>query len=554
MFPPHSFLLRSLPALLLLGWLLALFAPLQPARAQTPPTPAWAARYHTSGNSNDASRAMAVDAQGHVYVTGASSDSSGNYSSATVKYDAQGNQLWSAVYSPLAVSSLLVDAQGSVYVSGGVYSSSSLTTIKYDTNGNQLWVRVVSNGGYSGALKADGQGNIYVVASSIIIKYDTNGNQLWSVAGRGGAAVLDAQGSLYTTYGVGGYGDLTTPVALVTVKYDALGKQIWIARYQNVSSYGGASTGIALDAQGNVYINGASNTFYINSSDVVTIKYDNRGKQLWAARYSGNDGYSYGGSGLVVDAQGSVYVSGSGGNPFYHFNDVSVLLKYDTSGNPLWVRRSNKGSGLLTSDTQGSLYIAVGSSNNPLAIAKYDTSGNQLWTLTPYQGAGGVYDSMIALIVDLQGNVYTTGSETPGANTSSPSSYITVKYSATAPTMLDITSQVSVTRSGLRYVRATGLWTQTVTVRSAALASFAGPLYLALDGLNAGVTLSNRAGVTGSQPPLNSPYLSVALAGVGNGDSLFDPGESVTFTLQFSDPSSAPLTYTARVLAGPGTP
>ena len=35
---------------------------------------------------------------------------------------------------------------------------------------------------------------------------------------------------------------------------------------------------------------------------------------------------------------------------------------------------------------------------------------------------------------------------------------------------------------------------------------------------------------------------------------MFDPGESVTFTLEFVDLPNTAITYTPRVLAGPGTP
>ena len=55
-----------------------------------------------------------------------------NYS--TIKYDSQGQKLWTAQHNPDSdwVSAMTVDKNGNTYVTGD-------TTIKYDNNGNQIW-------------------------------------------------------------------------------------------------------------------------------------------------------------------------------------------------------------------------------------------------------------------------------------------------------------------------------------------------------------------------------------------------------------------------------
>src|SRR5215216_5472703 len=58
----------------------------------------WVARYNGSLNGSDRATAMAVDAAGNVYVTGSSQVGEANSDYATIKYDANGNQLWVSTY------------------------------------------------------------------------------------------------------------------------------------------------------------------------------------------------------------------------------------------------------------------------------------------------------------------------------------------------------------------------------------------------------------------------------------------------------------------------
>jgi len=109
----------------------------------------------------------------------------------------------------------------------------------------------------------------------------------------------------------------------------------------------------------------------------------------------------------------------------------------------------------------------------------------------------------------------------------------------------NVTAAVSVTPGGFVLNPVTGRFAQTVTVTNTSTVPFAGAVSLVLDGLSANAGLFNASGTTdASQAPAGSPYLNV--------NSNLAAGQTVTFTLQFTDPSRGAITYNARVLAGPG--
>jgi hypothetical protein len=109
----------------------------------------------------------------------------------------------------------------------------------------------------------------------------------------------------------------------------------------------------------------------------------------------------------------------------------------------------------------------------------------------------------------------------------------------------DVTSSVTVTRGGFVLNPVTGRYAQTVTVTNISTNTITGPISLVLDGLSANATLFNATGTTDAlELPAGSPYLNSA--------ATLAPGQNTSFALQFTDPTRAAITYTTRVLAGPG--
>ena len=114
----------------------------------------------------------------------------------------------------------------------------------------------------------------------------------------------------------------------------------------------------------------------------------------------------------------------------------------------------------------------------------------------------------------------------------------------------DVSASVSVTRSAFRYNRANGHYLQQVTLKNTGSTLLSGPISLVLDRVSSNAVLFNKNGVTQMLAPLGSPYIDT-VKDFGDG---FAPGETITQTLEFTNPSNNAITYATRVLAGPGCP
>jgi len=119
----------------------------------------WKARYNGPGNGTDEARAVVVDGDQNVYVTGFSMGSGTNYDFATIKYDMNGNSLWTKRYNGMANLSdkawaIAISKQNAqdetgihynyfIYVTGQSMKTTNMNefvTIKYDLAGDTLWV------------------------------------------------------------------------------------------------------------------------------------------------------------------------------------------------------------------------------------------------------------------------------------------------------------------------------------------------------------------------------------------------------------------------------
>ncbi len=119
---------------------------------------AWMSSYPTNDFAAGQAYALAVDGSGNVFITGYD----------TVKYDANGHQLWNTNGGV----ALGLDAKGNVCIADTVRATngeSELVTTKYDADGNLLWrsqYRGPANlSDYVKAIAVDSAGNVCVTGT-----------------------------------------------------------------------------------------------------------------------------------------------------------------------------------------------------------------------------------------------------------------------------------------------------------------------------------------------------------------------------------------------------
>lgn len=307
----------------------------------------WVARYNGTANGHDVCVGVAVDRDGNVYVTGyTSSLASGSADFATVKYDTDGNEVWVDLYNgPDSRSDLPVgigvDGAGNVAVAGTSNTSGQWqdhVIIKYSPDGNRLWLLRSGNPTFrinpATALVVDAEGNVYVTGWTRrttgmpreywhTTKYSPAGSGVWGASEQFGLSLphrtyainVDSQRNVYV---------LGNTAALV--KYTPSGVRSWVAAFNpGPPGFGFAQT-LTADAQGNVYVVGSYAPNPISGSDYATVKFDSEGRRLWVAVYNGTGSASDSASGVALDGDGNVYVTGGSGG--YKSGADFVTIKY----------------------------------------------------------------------------------------------------------------------------------------------------------------------------------------------------------------------------------
>ncbi len=375
-------------------------------------------------------------------------------------------QAWTATYNGSgnnmdAITSMATDNAGNVYVTGYAYGGSTaydFVTIKYNTNGAQQWLAKYNGPGsgadIANAVFVDAGGNVYVTGYSdaltgafidndaTTVKYSPSGTQLWVARYDGGIqrsdagamVKADASGNVFITGSTTVRNGAYSRNDYLTVKYNSAGVQQWKVTYNGPGNLDDAAIGLVLDASGNVYVTGTSfaGRDPVGEEDYVTIKYNAAGVQQWLARYNGPVSEPDRATGIAIDNSANVYVTG-----YSQGIDLDyATVKYNTNGAQQWVARYNgpaNGGDIahaINVDAAGNVYVTGGDQktiyNSDYLTVKYNAAGVQQWTAR-FNGSANDNDEALALAVDQSGNVYVTGY----VNGVSPSWDIeTIKYNA----------------------------------------------------------------------------------------------------------------------------
>ena len=113
-------------------------------------------------------------------------------------------------------------------------------------------------------------------------------------------------------------------------------------------------------------------------------------------------------------------------------------------------------------------------------------------------------------------------------------------------TLFNTLTTLSISRGSLT-PRVSGIYRQKVTVTNIGRKAVTGPIYLVLENLSQGTTLTNATGITKTTSPKGSPYV---VASVGK----LAPGASATAKLKFNPPTLGGLAYQVRTVTGVDNP
>ncbi len=342
-----------------------------------------------------------------------------------------------------------LDAQNNVVVTGHSGSDSTwfdVVTQKYAPDSTLLWSHRWNNTALNlndvpNDMLIAPNGNIYVTGYSktssdandinsniFIFALDQNGNLLWadSIKGTGytngnfyvgrnvgfGLA-LDAQGNIYLTGQSSGNGSTQFDQA-VLAKYNSAGVQQWLKFIDNSNawSYTDYARSIGIDANGNLYLCG-NTTLTTTWMDFAVWKYDTDGNFVWIKTHAGSDNNtSEGLTDIIADAAGNTYTFGVSSDYKY------VLIKYDVTGAQQWVYTFDTSSvGISSAFTGADRHFAFDHDGNlifhapmsqRIGVAKFNPMGTLLW-LTYVGGTSQYNNEGYDVQIDGANNIYISG-------------------------------------------------------------------------------------------------------------------------------------------------
>jgi hypothetical protein len=240
------------------------------------------------------------------------------------------------------------------------YVYEQLLVVKYDSNGNQLWTAANNQGNAPstsvqiGGAALDGANNLYLVAdfdpvvTYVTFMYNADGSVLWTAYPNNNgyslahALALDQIHSILMTGQIpSNFLPNYNPLfSYGTIKLATNGSTLWTSLYPASATSTNVGNSLVLDQNGNSYVTGCS--MGTNSgNDIVTIKYGPNGNQVWLQRYHGLGNGNNAGNAIAVDNNGNVYVTGydttaAGGTEM-------VTIKYS----PVTLQRRSDGTVLL---------------------------------------------------------------------------------------------------------------------------------------------------------------------------------------------------------------
>ncbi|PLX10756.1 MAG: hypothetical protein C0598_09750 [Marinilabiliales bacterium] len=253
----------------------------------------------------------------------------------------------------------ITEVDGGYIIVGDVwdygYSLLDIIVIKLDYDGNIIWQNLY--GTHSKDIGFDGieledksiailgyTRDIDPFGDILLIKTDKDGNEIWR----------NNFGTPYDDYGIevitfdtdkfliigtkaGFYDDVyatyfnSHDADIMLICCDKNGNELWQKTYGGY----GHDFGYSIVTEGeSIYICGSTQSNGNGSFDMILLKTDNEGNELWSKTYGGSE-YDYGIS-MVNNSEGGLYLSGTTKSFGQNLSPDYYLIKTDYEGNEIW--------------------------------------------------------------------------------------------------------------------------------------------------------------------------------------------------------------------------
>ncbi len=223
---------------------------------------------------------------------------------------------------------------------------------------------------------------------------------------------VDPQGNVYITGFQKGY--IISQSEALTVKYNSQGVQQWIQNYVAPNNNGALGRAIHVDAGGNVYVTGENAIVSGGANEMLVIKYNSGGSQLWSYRFQYVANFYCGGFDIITDATGNVYVTGEYGNG----GNNLFVAKFSSNGALLgqtFYNLESEGGRKIALNGAGKIIVAGYCSlnqtdSNRFIALTYEQNLDLVWaTRFGSKGTGNPSQTVNDMVIDINSNIIVTG-------------------------------------------------------------------------------------------------------------------------------------------------
>lgn len=286
---------------------------------------------------------------------------------------------------------------------------------------NTCNANVCGDGFVNGGVEACDDGNL-TDADGCNHDCVVSGTPLWTTTWNNGqndyasGVAVDAQGNVFIAGStqVAGQG-----YNAVVKKYSPAGAELWSDIYNGPGNLDDEAFGVTVDAGGNVYVVGYDSTAAANQ-DIMVRRYSNAGALVWSTFLTSAGAAQDVGYGITTDLSGNIYVAGNL-TIANQGADIWAAKLSPAAGAVVWQQTFNSGVNLndyafgIATDAAGDAYVtgAVANANGvsfDIWVRKFATAnGNTLWT--QQSGVAATNEFGLGICIDGTGAPIVAGTE-----------------------------------------------------------------------------------------------------------------------------------------------